>query len=194
MASAARTGGRRTGARGALGGGLGGACRRLAGETASNTPGLRAVTGDYVPFWEVTKDGLDWAMEKAGLDDPELRERLLALYWELAPYREAPRCLAELKAAGLRTTAILSNGSPDMLEGAVGKFRPQDVARHGDLGGRRAHFQAGPKGLRPMWAKAWAWHRGGALRLRERLGRVFGGGLRLPHDLGEPHRGHRWTG
>jgi len=79
---------------------------------------LRAVTGDYVPFWEVTKDGLDWAMEKAGLDDPELRERLLALYWELAPYREAPRCLAELKAAG-RTTAILSNGSPDMLEGAV---------------------------------------------------------------------------
>ncbi|MDJ1007579.1 MAG: haloacid dehalogenase type II [Paracoccaceae bacterium] len=79
---------------------------------------LRAVTGDYVPFWEVTKDGLDWAMERAGLDDLELRERLLALYWELAAYREAPRCLAELKAAG-RATAILSNGSPDMLDGAV---------------------------------------------------------------------------
>jgi 2-haloacid dehalogenase len=43
---------------------------------------------------------------------------LLALYWELAPYREVPRVLAELKAAG-RKTAILSNGSPDMLEGAV---------------------------------------------------------------------------
>lgn len=79
---------------------------------------LRAVTGDYVPFWEVTKDGLDWAMEKAGLDDPELRERLLALYWELAPFRDAPWCLAELKAAG-RTSAILSNGSHDMLEAAV---------------------------------------------------------------------------
>lgn len=79
---------------------------------------LRAVTGDYVPFWEVTKNGLDWAMEKAGLEDPELRERLLALYWELAPYREAPFCLAELKAAG-RTSAILSNGSHDMLEAAV---------------------------------------------------------------------------
>ncbi len=79
---------------------------------------LRAVTGDYVPFWEVTKDGLDWAMERAGLDDPELRERMLALYWELAPYREAPRCLAELMAAG-RTNAILSNGSVDMLDGAV---------------------------------------------------------------------------
>ncbi len=79
---------------------------------------LRAVTGDHVPFWEVTKDGLDWAMERAGLDDLELRERMLALYWELAPYREAPRCLAELMAAG-QTSAILSNGSVDMLDGAV---------------------------------------------------------------------------
>jgi len=79
---------------------------------------LRAVTGSHVPFWEVTRDGLDWAMEHAGLDDPELRERLLALYWELAPYREAPRCLAELMAAG-RVNAILSNGSRDMLDGAV---------------------------------------------------------------------------
>lgn len=79
---------------------------------------LRAVTGDYVPFWQVTQDGLDWAMARAGLDDPYLRERLLALYWELAPYREAPRCLAEVMAAGV-STAILSNGSPDMLDGTV---------------------------------------------------------------------------
>ncbi|CAN0605618.1 unnamed protein product, partial [Ectocarpus sp. 12 AP-2014] len=40
------------------------------------------------------------------------------LYWELAAYPEVPRMLAELKAAGFQT-AILSNGSPDMLEGAV---------------------------------------------------------------------------
>ncbi|MBN7787501.1 haloacid dehalogenase type II [Ponticoccus gilvus] len=79
---------------------------------------LRAVTGDYVPFWEVTKDGLDWAMDRAGLDDMELRERLLALYWELPAYREVPFVLAQLKARG-KACAILSNGSPDMLEGAV---------------------------------------------------------------------------
>ena len=79
---------------------------------------LRAITGDYVSFWQVTQDGLDWAMEKHGLEDPEMRETLLALYWELAPYREAPAVLARLKAAG-KTCAILSNGSPDMLEGAV---------------------------------------------------------------------------
>lgn len=79
---------------------------------------LRAVTGDYVPFWQVTKDGLDWAMDRAGLDDPELRERLLALYWELAAYREVPMMLAQLRARGV-AAAILSNGNRDMLEGAV---------------------------------------------------------------------------
>lgn len=79
---------------------------------------LRAVTGDHTDFWQLTCDGLDWAMERHGLEDCELRERLLALYWELAAYPEVPRMLATLKAAGL-TCAILSNGSPDMLEGAT---------------------------------------------------------------------------
>lgn len=80
---------------------------------------LRTITQDHAPFWEVTRDALDWAMEKAGLaGDPELHERLLGLYWELPAYREVPMMLARLKAAG-KTCAILSNGSPDMLEGAV---------------------------------------------------------------------------
>lgn len=79
---------------------------------------LRAVTGDHTDFWTVTQNGLDFAMEAVGLDDMELRERLLALYWELAAYKEVPMMLARLKAAGLQT-AILSNGSPDMLDGAV---------------------------------------------------------------------------
>ncbi len=80
---------------------------------------LRAITGDHTSFWQVTCDGLDWALERHGLDgDPELRERLLALYWELAAFPEVPRTLATLKAQG-KTCAILSNGSPDMLDGAV---------------------------------------------------------------------------
>ena len=79
---------------------------------------LRAVMRQHTDFWSVTQDGLDWALEAAGLNDPELRERLLALYWELAAYPEVPVMLTRLKAAGLQT-AILSNGSPDMLAGAV---------------------------------------------------------------------------
>ena len=79
---------------------------------------LRAVTGDYISFWQVTEDGLDWAMEASELEDPILRETLLALYWELPAYPEVPAMLSELKSRGY-ATAILSNGSPDMLEGAV---------------------------------------------------------------------------
>ncbi len=80
---------------------------------------LRAITGEHAPFWTVTCDGLDWALERHGLEgDAELRERLLALYWELAAYPEVPKTLATLKAQG-RNCAILSNGNPDMLDGAV---------------------------------------------------------------------------
>lgn len=79
---------------------------------------LRAVADAHADFWDVTQDGLDWAMENNGLDDPELRERLLQLYWELQAYPEVPAMLAQLKAAGL-DTAVLSNGSPKMLDGAV---------------------------------------------------------------------------
>lgn len=80
---------------------------------------LRAVIGQHIDFWQVTQDGLDWALEAEGLDkDPELRARLLQLYWELETYPEVPAMLHTLKQAGLNT-AILSNGSPDMLNGAV---------------------------------------------------------------------------
>jgi 2-haloacid dehalogenase len=79
---------------------------------------LRAITGDHIDFWKVTQDGLDWALEAVGQNDPALRERLLGLYWELAAFAEVPEMLATLKAGGLNT-AILSNGSPEMLDGAV---------------------------------------------------------------------------
>ncbi|AXI41260.1 haloacid dehalogenase type II [Sulfitobacter sp. SK011] len=88
---------------------------------------LRAVTKAHTDFWTVTQDGLDWALEKTGHDgDAALRARLLALYWELQAYAEVPQMLSTLKAAGLNT-AILSNGSPDMLDGAVRSAGIEDV-------------------------------------------------------------------
>ncbi|WP_415402100.1 haloacid dehalogenase type II [Tateyamaria sp. SN3-11] len=88
---------------------------------------LRAVTGAHTDFWQVTQDGLDWALEKTGHHgDAVLRERLLALYWELQAYPEVPAMLHSLKDAGLNT-AILSNGSPDMLAGAVTSAGIADV-------------------------------------------------------------------
>ncbi|PWK62181.1 haloacid dehalogenase type II [Roseicyclus mahoneyensis] len=79
---------------------------------------LRAITGDHCDFWQVTQDGLDWALDRAGIDDPDLRNGLLGLYRRLKPYPEVPALLTTLKTAGL-ARAILSNGSPGMLEEAV---------------------------------------------------------------------------
>ena len=88
---------------------------------------LRAITGDHTDFWTVTQNGLDWALEKTGLaGNAALRDRLLQLYWELEAYPEVPDMLKALKDGGLGT-AILSNGSPDMLDGAVKSAGLADV-------------------------------------------------------------------
>lgn len=80
---------------------------------------IRAITGAHCDFWQVTQEGLDFALEAAGLTgDAALRDRLLKLYWELSAYPEVPDMLGALKDAG-KATGILSNGSPEMLQGAV---------------------------------------------------------------------------
>jgi 2-haloacid dehalogenase len=79
---------------------------------------LRAVQGRHAEFWQVTGDGLDYALETLCIDQPGLRERLMALYLSLATFPEVPETLRRLKEAGMRT-AILSNGSPRMLDAVV---------------------------------------------------------------------------
>ncbi|PRY78192.1 2-haloacid dehalogenase [Yoonia maritima] len=79
---------------------------------------LRAVAGRHCDFWQLTQDGLDWALEANHVTNPGTRARLLELYWELPAYPEAPTILETLKSRGINT-AILSNGSPAMLNAAV---------------------------------------------------------------------------
>jgi 2-haloacid dehalogenase len=75
---------------------------------------LRAVQGRHADFWQVTGDALDYSLETLALDNPALRERLMLLYLTLEPFPDVPAVLKQLKDAGMRT-AILSNGSPEML-------------------------------------------------------------------------------
>lgn len=80
---------------------------------------VRAATGSHTDFWTVTCEGLDWALEAAGLsEDQALRAKLLSLYEELDAYPEVPAVLSKLKSQGFKT-AILSNGNPNMLSSAV---------------------------------------------------------------------------
>lgn len=79
---------------------------------------LRSLMGAYDSFWQLTQDALDYALEKHDVHVDGLRGRLLDAYFKLGAYAEVPDVLGRLKAAGVRT-AILSNGSPDMLGAAV---------------------------------------------------------------------------
>lgn len=83
---------------------------------------LRATANRHCDFWQVTQDGLDWALEAAGISSDATRARLLALYRELETYPEVIAMLQTLKARGAQT-AILSNGTPDMLDAAVTSAR-----------------------------------------------------------------------
>lgn len=79
---------------------------------------LRSLMGQYEPFWTVTGEALDYSMDALDIDNPGLRGRLMDLYMNIDAFPEVPDVLTRLNGAGLRT-AILSNGSPDMLEGGA---------------------------------------------------------------------------
>jgi 2-haloacid dehalogenase len=79
---------------------------------------VRTLMGGYADFSALTGQALDFAFAKVPSADPSLKASLLEAYWRLDCYPEVPGVLRELKASGARL-AILSNGSPAMLEAAV---------------------------------------------------------------------------
>ncbi len=87
---------------------------------------VRALMGQYKDFWTLTQQALDTAFALVPSADSSLREELLNAYWKLDCYPEVPQVLTNLKATGAKL-AILSNGSPAMLDAAV------QAANIGDL-------------------------------------------------------------
>ncbi len=79
---------------------------------------LRATQGKHADFWQVTGDALDFTLETLGIENEKLRDRLMQLYLTLHAFPEASGVLRQLKKSGLKL-AILSNGTPNMLEAAV---------------------------------------------------------------------------
>ena len=74
--------------------------------------------GRYEPFWQLTERALDFALARFPSVDPGLKPKLLEAYRELGAFPDACAALEALKAKGY-PTAILSNGSPEMLAAAV---------------------------------------------------------------------------
>lgn len=81
---------------------------------------LRGLQGRHADFWQVTGDALDFALESLGVAQPGLRDRLMQHYLTLDAFPEVPELLRRLKGAGLKL-AILSNGTPAMLQAATSR-------------------------------------------------------------------------
>ena len=78
---------------------------------------LRGLMRDYADFWSVTRAALEFALESAGVaPTAAICEPLMEKYLALDLYPEARAALTAL--AG-RKLAILSNGSPGMLDALV---------------------------------------------------------------------------
>jgi 2-haloacid dehalogenase len=76
------------------------------------------LAGHYADFWTLTERALDFALARVPAFDKGLKPKLLDAYFQLDAFPDARSALQTLKAKGHRT-GILSNGSPNMLKGAV---------------------------------------------------------------------------
>jgi len=89
---------------------------------------LRSLMGRYEDFWAVTEAALRYAIRRLDLSASEAQLRsLLDAYLALACFPEVRPALERL--AG-RPRAILSNGSPRMLEAAVASAGLGDLLDH----------------------------------------------------------------
>lgn len=80
---------------------------------------LRTLAGNYVNFWQVTQEALDFAASSLGLSLTDTaRGMLMGAYRELKAWGDARPALEALRDAGIRM-AFLSNFTAAMLDAAV---------------------------------------------------------------------------
>ena len=76
----------------------------------------RSLMRRYAPFSQITREALGYACESLKLSlDAAQTEALMQEYLRLSPYPDVPDALQKLKGK----KAILTNGSPDMIEPLV---------------------------------------------------------------------------
>jgi 2-haloacid dehalogenase len=84
----------------------------------------------YQPFWALTRLSLEYTLDRLHLDRQQGQvAQLMAQYAHLSAFPENLAVLQTIKAHGL-VTAILSNGSPDMLASAVQSAGMTEVLDH----------------------------------------------------------------
>ena len=87
---------------------------------------LRNSMNEYINFWNITEDALEYAMDTLDIKNDKLKNKLLDLYLKLEAYPEVKKVLTQLKKEGYKT-GILSNGSEAMLASAVKNAQIQNL-------------------------------------------------------------------
>ncbi len=91
---------------------------------------LRTLCSTYKPFWEVTQDALMFSCKKLGLDlTLKVQNSLMGQYAKLQAFPENLGVLQQLKEMGVKL-ALLSNGTPQMLESAVEAAGMRGIFNH----------------------------------------------------------------
>jgi len=84
----------------------------------------------YQPFWELTRLSLEYTLDRLHLDrSSDQVKKLMEQYAHLTPFSENLAVLRKINDMGL-VTAILSNGSPEMLFSAVKSAGMESVLKH----------------------------------------------------------------
>jgi 2-haloacid dehalogenase len=91
---------------------------------------LVSMSGQYRPFWDLTRAGLRFAALRLDLAmDAGAEDRLMNQYRSLSAFPENRGVLAELKRRDI-PAGILSNGDPEMLGVAVKSAGFADLLQH----------------------------------------------------------------
>jgi 2-haloacid dehalogenase len=142
------------------------------------------LAGRYVDFWTLTERALDFALARFSSVDRALRPKLLDSYRTLDAFPDTRAALRALKGRG-HATAILSNGSPEMLTTAVeaaGIGNDLDDVLSVDS---NPHLQAARRGLRARHCALQDRAERSCFRFVEPLGRDGRRRLRLSDSVGQ---------
>ena len=86
---------------------------------------LRSLMRRHKDFWQITEDSLDKSMNFYNIDN-SMRSELLNLYKVLSTFTEVRDALKKLKQSNYKL-AILSNGTPDLLNELVVSNQLKDI-------------------------------------------------------------------
>ena len=86
---------------------------------------LRSLMRRHKDFWQITEDSLDKSINFYNIDN-SMRSELLNLYKVLSPFTEVRDALNKLKQSNYKL-AILSNGTPDLLNELVVSNQLKDI-------------------------------------------------------------------